>query len=466
MRGALGHQDPEVELGLGPGADADHRDPAAGRERGEVARHVRAADELEHDVERAVLLEALGVDGVDVERVDALAQVGVAHGGGDARARHLAELDRGHADAARGAVDEQALAGPQAGLGEERVVGGREDLGHAARGLPVELLGHRHGGALVDDRELGLAAAGDDRHHAVADLEALHARTALDHLAGQLEAGDVLRRAGRRRIAALELLDVGAVEPGAAHAHEQVGVPGDRIGVLLDGDRAVPDRGRAHRWRSYLSWPFVRFARQADVFMRIGTYSEGYRTPGQYVPSPCNTADSAHVAGDANRPRGRRAAPQPGLPRPRAAAGRAPPGAADPGLHGRRRLARDDGELAAAGRLLHPPHRHPRQPRLLGGGLPPPRGAARAHGRAPRRARRGHRPEPRRGLRPRARRPAAGARLGDRDARLADPGDARGAPARARADRPRQRARHRPPPRACSASAACAASAARTSGPP
>ena len=137
----------------------------------------------------------------------------------------------------------------------------------------------------------------------------------------------------------------------------------------------------------------------------------------------------------------------PVLPRPRAAAGRAPPGAADPGLHGRRRLARDDGELAAAGRLLHPPHRHPRQPRLLGGGLPPPRGAARAHGRAPRRARRGHRPEPRRGLRPRARRPAAGARLGDRDARLADPGDARGPPARARADRPRQRARHRPPPR-------------------
>ena len=26
-------------------------------------------------------------------------------------------------------------------------------------------------------------------------------------------------------------------------------------------------------------------------------------------------------------------------------------------------------QLAAAGRLLHAPHRHPRQPRLLGGGL-------------------------------------------------------------------------------------------------
>ena len=36
--------------------------------------------------------------------------LGVAHGRGDARARHLAELHRGDADAARGAVHEQALA--------------------------------------------------------------------------------------------------------------------------------------------------------------------------------------------------------------------------------------------------------------------------------------------------------------------------------------------------------------------
>ena len=68
-----------------------------------------------------------------------------------------------------------------------------------------------------------------------------------DDLARQLEAGDVLRRAGRRGVAALELHHVGAVEPGAADADEQVGVAGDRIGVLLDGDRPVANRGGAHR---------------------------------------------------------------------------------------------------------------------------------------------------------------------------------------------------------------------------
>ena len=104
----------------------------------------------------------------------------------------------------------------------------------------------------MHDRELGLAAAGDDRHHAVAGLEALHAGAALDDLARQLEPGDVLRRAGRRGIEALELQHVGAVEAGAVDADEQVGVAGDGVGVLLDGDRAVADGGGAHAARCYL----------------------------------------------------------------------------------------------------------------------------------------------------------------------------------------------------------------------
>ena len=126
-------------------------------------------------------------------------------------------------------------------------MGGGEDLGHAAGRVPLELLGDRHRGALVDDRQLGLAAAGHDRHHAVAGLEALDAGADLDDLARELEAGDVLGRAGRGGVAAAELHHVGAVEAGGADADEEVGVPGDRVGVLLDGDRSVANGCGAHR---------------------------------------------------------------------------------------------------------------------------------------------------------------------------------------------------------------------------
>ena len=102
------------------------------------------------------------------ERGDLVAQLLVAHRGGHVRARRRAELHRRRADAARGAVDEQALAGAQAALGEDRVVRGREDLGHAAGLRPVQPLGDRHELALVHDGELGLPAAADDRHDAVA----------------------------------------------------------------------------------------------------------------------------------------------------------------------------------------------------------------------------------------------------------------------------------------------------------
>ena len=221
-----------------PRADADDDDPAERVQRLEVAGHVRRADELEDDVERAVLLEALGVeDLLGAERGDAVAAVGVAHGGDDLRPRRGAELDRGRADAAGGAVDEQALARPQGRLGEQRVVGGGEDLGDRAGRVQLEALGHGHELALVDDRELGLAAPADDAHDAVALLEAARAGAERGDLAGELQAGDVRRRAGRRGVAALALQDVGAVEPGAAHAHEDLARAGLGVGVLGDLQR-------------------------------------------------------------------------------------------------------------------------------------------------------------------------------------------------------------------------------------
>ncbi len=114
----------------------------------------------------------------------------------------------------------------------------------------LELLGDGHRRRLVHDGELGLAAAGDDRHHAVAGLEAADGPAAIDHLARQLKPRDVLRRAGRRRVAPGQLEHVGPVEPRGLHADEQLPRLRARIGVLLDGDRPLADGGGAHVRRS------------------------------------------------------------------------------------------------------------------------------------------------------------------------------------------------------------------------
>ncbi len=188
-------------------------DPAAHGQRLEIGRPVRSADELEDDVERPGLDELVRRDRVDAERRHLLTAVLVSHRRGDPRAGHRPELHGGRADASGGAVHEQPLADAQARLGQEGVVGGEEDLRRPAGGDPVEPSGTGIATALVDHRKLGLAAAGHDRHHAVALLEAQDAVAGGDHLAGQLEPRDVLRGAGRGRIAARELHHVGAVEP-------------------------------------------------------------------------------------------------------------------------------------------------------------------------------------------------------------------------------------------------------------
>src|SRR5206468_2740195 len=121
-----------------------------------------------------------------------------------------------------------------------------EDLGHAARLVERQRLGDRREHPLVDDRQLALPAATDYPHHPVAELEALRRRPAAYDLPGELQAGDVLRRAGRRRIVAGDLVDVGAVEPGGPRAHEHLAVPRLRIRVIADDDLAVDDGDGAH----------------------------------------------------------------------------------------------------------------------------------------------------------------------------------------------------------------------------
>ena len=191
--------------------------------------------------------EALGLDDlVGAERGDRVAVVGVADRGDDLGAGGRAELHGGGADAAGRAVDEQPLAGAQLALGEERVVGGGEDLGGAAGLGPVEAVGHGHQQPLVDGEPLALAAAADEAHDAVAGLEARGALAERRDLAGDVEPRDVLRPAGRRRVEPALLHHVGAVEAGGTDRDQHLAVAGRGLGMVFDDDLAVADGRGAH----------------------------------------------------------------------------------------------------------------------------------------------------------------------------------------------------------------------------
>jgi len=86
----------------------------------------------------------------------------------------------------------------------------------------------------VHDAQLGLSPAADDGHHSISLAEALGARTSGGDLAGELETGDIGRRAGRSRIATAALEHVGRVQAGGADAYEQLADARLRVGVLLE----------------------------------------------------------------------------------------------------------------------------------------------------------------------------------------------------------------------------------------
>ena len=160
----------------------------------------------------------------------------MARGAGHLRAECDAELHRRDAHAARCAVHEQALAGLQLRLGEERIVRGRIDLDEATRLRPGDVLGHRERVGGVHGDQLGVPAAREERHHALP----------VWRLAGALEPGDVDRSAGRRRIAARALRQVGTVHARAVDADQELAVSGHWIGPFLDVKGAFLDDSRAH----------------------------------------------------------------------------------------------------------------------------------------------------------------------------------------------------------------------------
>jgi len=66
------------------------------------------------------------------------------------------------------------------------------------------------------------------------------------HLAGQLQAGDVLRRAGRGRVEPAQLHHVGPVQTRGANGHEHLAGARHGVRALLHHDLLVAYRGREH----------------------------------------------------------------------------------------------------------------------------------------------------------------------------------------------------------------------------
>ena len=136
--------------------------------------------------------------------------------------------------------------GRSCALREDGVVGGGEDLGQPTGLRPAESVRDRHQLALVHDGELRLAAAADDRHHAITLGEPTGPGPARGDFAGELEARDVLRRAGRSGIPAEPLMHVGAVQAGGPDPHQHLAGARLGVGVLLDVELGVADGERAH----------------------------------------------------------------------------------------------------------------------------------------------------------------------------------------------------------------------------
>ena len=104
------------------------------------------------------------------------------------------ELDRREPDAAGSGVDEHAFARGQVPEGEERLVRGPEGDGDAGDGQEVRSRRDGPGGGRGGGDALGVRAAGNDHHHALAHAPVLHLRTDLADRPGALVPHDV--RAG------------------------------------------------------------------------------------------------------------------------------------------------------------------------------------------------------------------------------------------------------------------------------
>ena len=198
-------------------------------------------------------------------------------------------------------MDEQHLAGPQARLARDGVVGGDERLGDGRRLTLVEDLRHPCDAAFVHRDAIRQAAAADEAEHAVARRPGGDARPAALDGARDLEPGNVRRRARGRRVAARSLLEVGRVEAGEADAHEHVLIPGDGVRPLLEAHDLVAagtredegPQGSISRSARKLRSSRSRWSSTSALLSRPSTVRKNSRPPSPRASAAVSAARSA-----------------------------------------------------------------------------------------------------------------------------------------------------------------------------
>src|SRR5262249_50978246 len=122
------------------------------------------------------------------------------------------KLHRREPHAAADGVNEHAFAGAQARLRPKRVMGGDEDLRNGRSLGEAEVGGHLGQQVFTRYQEFRVGAAADQAKDALPGLPAANRRADLSDLASEFDAGNFRGKAGRRRVFALALQEVGAIE--------------------------------------------------------------------------------------------------------------------------------------------------------------------------------------------------------------------------------------------------------------
>ena len=240
----VAHDLGEIDGGFGALLDGDLDETPAVCEALEIARGVGAANDVQDEMdtltvgEGADFLDEILADVVDGSGCAKLAAGGAlllgAGGGVDRGAERAGELDGRGADAAGAPVNENALRRLK-GSGLKDVGPDREEgLGDARGFFDGEPGGDREAVRSRREAVVGVASAGDQGAYAVASLPAGRGIRGHDD-AGNFETED-RGCSGRRRIFALALKEVGAVDAGSLDADQDFTWAGHGSGSLCDAE--------------------------------------------------------------------------------------------------------------------------------------------------------------------------------------------------------------------------------------